>query len=136
MAVTIVPISGGSFPRKTPATFVLLYSLHWNAYVQYKGTPLYLQADIQLRTMVRRIKSTLRALISSDIEIKKILEDVSNASFVKNYNTFGFSVSCAAMLGMQLFEICVYDTDEWWYPVPKPLLKGHVLQHSHYQLKH
>jgi hypothetical protein len=135
MAVTIVPISGGKFPRKTPATFVLLYSPHWNDYVQYKGTSLYLQADIQLRTMVRRIKSTLKALISSDVEIKTIL-DVLSASFVTDYNTFGFSVSCAAMLGMQLFEICVYDADEWWYPVPKPLLKGHILQHSHYQLKH
>jgi hypothetical protein len=134
MAITVYTYGRKSFPLITPSTFVPLYSQHWHDFAKYKDTTLYLQAVTPLRTMVSRIKKTPGGFISSDIEIKKIL-DILGSSFIANYNTYGFSVSCPAMLGMQLFEFCVFDVGyNWWYFVPKPILNGHLLSHSHYHL--
>ncbi|GMO26718.1 MAG: hypothetical protein Ta2B_07030 [Termitinemataceae bacterium] len=134
MSVIVYSDSSGSFCEITPATFDLNYSPHWCEYIRYKGTPLYSQTYSLLRAMVSRVKGTSKGFITSDIEIKKIL-DVLGSPFTTTYSTYGLSVSCAELLGMQLFEICVYDSDVWWYSVPKPILRGHSLPHSHYQIK-
>jgi len=114
----------------TPATFNSLYSRHWNDFPRYKETALYLMADRQLREMVDSKKRGLKCFISSDIEIKKIIQVLDNP-FATEYNASGFLVECSAMLGMQLFELCVFDKDIWWYHIPKPILNRH-LPHSHY----
>jgi hypothetical protein len=125
---------GGSFPAVTPAAFVPLYSRHRHDYARYKATPLYAWADAQLRAMVSRVKGRTRKFISSDIEIAGVLNVLGN-SFAAQYIAFGFSVKSWEMLGMRLFELCVFDTGcNWWYPVPKPILHGHLFHHSHYHL--
>jgi hypothetical protein len=125
---------GLTFHRITPDNFIPDYSPHWREYfTRYKGTILYPKADILLRDMVNSKKP--KGFISSDIEIKKILDNMGS-SFTSSYLDIGFSTGCGAMLGMQLFEICVYDGGyNWWYFIPKPILRGHLLPHSHYYLR-
>jgi hypothetical protein len=134
MAITVYTYGSKSFPLITPANFVPLYSQHWHDFASYKGNALYSMAATHLRTMVSRIKGTPRGFISSDIEIRRILGNLGSF-FAIQYSAFKFSVNCSAMLGMQLFEFCVFDEGcNWWYFVPKPVLNGHLLPHSHYHL--
>jgi hypothetical protein len=85
--------------------------------------------------MVTRVKGTKPHFISSDEMVKTILDSLGG-SFATAYAAYGFTVNSSAMLGMQLFEFCVFDTGyNWWYFVPKPVLRGHLLSHSHYHLK-
>ena len=132
--ITVCKFDGIGLSEVTPDNFVLNFSRHWYEYTKYKKTTSYIDADSPLQSMINRKKGMSKPFISSDIEIKKIL-DVLGSSFIANYSAYGFSVTSQSMLGMQLFEYCVFDKGyNWWYFVPKPLLDGHLLPHSHYLL--
>jgi hypothetical protein len=130
MAITIYGKGFSLPPPITPSTYIPMdkYSPHGVDFPKYKGTPLYSLADVQLRAIVASNR-----FIASDIKIKGILSILGSA-FSTAYNKYGFSGSCAAMLGMHLFEICVYDPKSWWYKIPKPLRGIGHYEHSEYCL--
>ena len=130
----IVYGSGKAFPLITPGTFVLVYNPHWIDFPRYMVSSLYPLAEVELQTMITLKKRTSRPFVASDIEIKKILGNLGSG-FTAAYSGYKFSVSCAAMLGMQLFKICVDDRGfNWWYKVPKPLRGMGHYEHSEYHL--
>jgi hypothetical protein len=134
LAVTVYGNGRRIFPQKTPANFIQVYGPHWIDFPRYRGSPLYSQADIQLQAMVATKKVSRRRFIASDVEIKRIL-DILGPGFTAAFGAYGFTVSCAAMLGMHLFEVCVYDTGfNWWYKIPKSLRGIGHFEHSEYHL--
>ena len=107
---------------------------HWNDFYEYKKTPLYSTSAIPIEAMVNEKKGKSNARISSDIEIKKIL-GILGKSFSDDYSALSLSITSSAMLGIQLFEYCVFDRGyDWWYHIPKHKIKEHF-PHSHYELK-
>jgi hypothetical protein len=102
---------------------------HWIDYPVFKASSLSTQSDIELNNMLN-LKRGRTYSFDSDIEIKKILNRLGTV-FITNYKALGLPVDCGAMLGMQLFDICTYDTRNWWYYIPKPQRIGHY-PHSHY----
>jgi hypothetical protein len=131
--IAIYKQNGSGFRTVTPTNYNPFYSQHSTVYTnQYVGTPLYRQSDIELRAMVARVKNGIRRpFITSDVEIGGILQNLGN-NFSVAYQAFSLPVSMEGMLGVQLFNILVYDNVRWWYTVPKPILNGHLLSHSHY----
>ena len=110
-------------------------SRHWKDYYKYLKTCLHSTSKIQIQAMVDRIKGSSKACISSDIEIKRIL-GILGSDFLDEYRTLGFSIAPSAMLGVQLFEYCVFERDNWWYPIPKPKHRiEYPFPHSHYYLR-
>jgi hypothetical protein len=107
---------------------------HWNDFYKYKAFSLHSKSAILIQAMVNEKKGKTKVFISSDIEIKKIL-DILGCSFLDDYRALGFLITPSAMLGIQLFEYCVFDRGyNWWYPIPKHQIEYHF-PHSHYYLK-
>jgi hypothetical protein len=106
-------------------------SPHWREFFElYKITDLHSQANDSLQTLLNNHRSS-NIRIASHQEIRRMIDHLGN-DFVSDYESRGFTIEIRPMLGMQLYEICACDKDQWWFTVPKPVSNYHDFTFSHY----